>query len=121
MADMTTETTPNEDRFASGFDALDVADATVRELHEGCCQPLRSPRMERLAATIAEVRVRLNELADDQVQARSIVDVLADAGGQLGNLQVECCASERMPLYATTLTELFKVQRLLTRTFQLDH
>ncbi|MFP5331825.1 MAG: hypothetical protein ACLGHX_05665 [Acidimicrobiia bacterium] len=118
---MTAETTQNRERFGRGFEALDAADAAVRELHEGCCQPLRSPRMERLAATIADVRTRLTELGDDPADARAVVEVLSDAGGQLGTLQVECCAPGRMPLYTSTLTELFKVQRLVTGTFDLEH
>lgn len=118
---MTTETPPSENRFAPGLEALATAAETVRELHEGCCQPLRSPRMEQLTATITEIRVRLSELKDDPVEARAIVDVLVDAGGQLGTLQVECCAPGRMALYASTLTELSKVQRLLKRSFELEH
>ena len=112
---------PSSERFSDGFAALDVADEAVRELHEGCCQPLRSPRMEQLAATIDHARSRLSGLTDDPVEARAIIDVLSDAGGQLGNLQVECCAPARMPLYASTLGELSKVQRLLTRAFSLEH
>lgn len=109
------------DRFKAGFAALDVADEAVRELHEGCCEPLRSPRMEQLATTIDQARSRLAGLEDDPVEARAIIDVLADAGSQLGHLQVACCAPARMPLYTSTLGELFKVQRLLTGAFRLDH
>ena len=112
---------PSPDRFAAGLAALDLADEAVRELGEGCCQPSRSPRMEQLAATIDRARSRLAGLTDDPVEARAIVDVLSDAGGQLGNLQVECCAPARMSLYASTLGELSEVQRLLTRAFRLEH
>lgn len=114
-------TTSSNDRFTAGFEALDIADKAVQELHEGCCQPLRSPRMEHLAGTLEQVRSRLDALEDDPTEARAIIDVLSEAGGQLGNLQVECCAPARMPLYASTLVELTKVQRLLTQTFRLNH
>lgn len=77
--------------------------------------------MEQLAGTLDQVRSRLGMLEDDPVEARSIIDVLVDAGSQLGHLQVACCAPGRMPLYSSTLGELFKVQRLLTGAFQLDH
>lgn len=77
--------------------------------------------MERLAGTIGNARTRLAELGNDPVEARAIIDVLADAGGQLGHLQVACCAPARMPLYASTLVELSKVQRLLTGMFDLEH
>lgn len=111
----------NSERFAAGFAALDIADQNVQELHEGCCQPLRSPRMEQLAGTLAEARSRLAGVDDDPTTAVGVIDVLVDAGGQLGHLQVECCAPGRMALYASTLTELSKVQRLLKRTFELEH
>lgn len=77
--------------------------------------------MEQLAGTLDRARSRLADLGDDPAEARAIIDVLSEAGGQLGNLQVECCAPARMPLYASTLTELSKIQRMLTRTFELEH
>ena len=109
------------DRFSSAFEALDQAGEAVRELHEGCCQPLRSPRMERLAATIESARGRLGEIGEDPEIASEVVEILHDAGGQLGYLQVACCAPARMKLYATKLENLSKTQRLIKRTFDLEH
>lgn len=109
-----------DDRFADAQSALDAADEAVRELHEGCCQPLRSPRMEALAETLASARRRLDE-ADDPVSAEAVITVLEDAGGQLGFLQVACCTPARTRLYTETLENLARVQRLLTREHGLDH
>lgn len=101
--------------------ALEAAEDAVRELHEGCCQPLRSPRMEHLARTIGSARDRLGQMRDDPEIALQVVGILQDAGAQLGYLQVACCAPDRMKLYSTTLESLSKTQRLITRTFGLDH
>jgi hypothetical protein len=35
---------------------LDEALGVARDLHAGCCQPLRSPRMERLQTTLTRAR-----------------------------------------------------------------
>ena len=52
------------ERLAEVFPFLDAADEAVRELHENCCQPLRSPRMEMLAETITAARQRLDKAVD---------------------------------------------------------
>lgn len=109
-----------DDRFAAAYSSLDAADEAVRELHQGCCQPLRSPRMLALADTLTAARRRLDN-ATDPDSAEAVIAVLEDAGGQLGFLQVACCAPDRTRLYSETLDNLAKVQRLLTRTFGLDH
>jgi hypothetical protein len=101
--------------------ALDAADAAVEELHEGCCQPLRSPRIEALAATLARAREGATAIGDDGRQAIAVIDILEDAGAQLGHLQVACCTPARMKLYADTLASLSRVQRTLTREFDLEH
>lgn len=108
------------ERLAEAYPFLDAADEAVRELHEECCQPLRSPRMERLAKTITAARQRLDEASDGK-SAEAVISVLEDAGGQLGFLQVACCTPARTRLYAETLQNLSRVQRLLTREFDLDH
>jgi hypothetical protein len=109
-----------EDRFAAAYASLDAADEAVRELHEGCCQPLRSPRMVALADTLTTARRRLDDATDPE-SAEAVIAVLEDAGGQLGFLQVACCAPDRTRLYSETLDHLAKVQRILTRTFRLAH
>ena len=76
--------------------------------------------MEALAETIATARHRLDE-ADDPETAEAVIAVLEAAGGQLGFLQVACCTPARTRLYTETLNNLASVQRVLTRTFDLDH
>ncbi|HLU28324.1 MAG TPA: hypothetical protein VKZ65_07785 [Glycomyces sp.] len=106
--------------LSSAYPFLDAADGAVRELHEDCCQPLRSPRMEKLAQTITAARQRLDQAVDPE-SAEAVISVLEDAGGQLGFLQVACCTPARTRLYSETLQNLSRVQRLLTREFGLDH
>ncbi|HUG74622.1 MAG TPA: hypothetical protein VMM81_02990 [Acidimicrobiia bacterium] len=103
------------------FTALDAADAAVEELHEGCCQPLRSPRMEALANTLTRARVALDGVNGDGERAIGVIGLLEDAGAQLGHLQVACCTPARMKLYAETLASLSRVQRAVTREFGLEH
>jgi hypothetical protein len=109
------------DGLAAAFVALDAADSAVVELHEGCCQPLRSPRIEALAATLARARAALGAIDGDGRRAIRVIDVLEDAGAQLGHLQVACCTPARMKLYSDTLASLSRVQRTLTREFDLEH
>jgi len=106
--------------LSAAYSWLDAAAESVRELHEGCCQPLRSPRMEKLAGTIEEVRRLLGDAADAR-SAEAVTKVLQDAGGQIGWLQVACCTPARMRLYTETLENLSRVQRLLMREFDLEH
>ena len=106
--------------LGAAYPHLDAADDAVRELHEDCCQPLHSPRMEALATTISTARDRL-DAATDPESAEAVISVLEDAGGQLGFLQVACCTPARTRLYAETLENLSRVQRILTREFGLDH
>lgn len=77
--------------------------------------------MEHLQRTIDAARSQLGQIGDDAKAALQVVDILHDAGAQLGYLQVACCAPARMKLYATTLESLSKTQRLITRTFDLEH
>src|SRR5690606_41728907 len=100
-------------RLDSAYAALDAADDAVREFHEGCCQPLRSPRMETLAGTLQVARDRLEALADAD-SATAVRDALEDAGAQLGVLQVARCAPDRTPLYTETQDNLAKTQRLVS-------
>ena len=109
------------ERFAPAFAALDEADEAVRELHAGCCQPLRSPRMETLANTLDAARGKLGDLGDDPVTASVVIAILEDAGSQLGHLQVACCAPARTKLYSATLENLAQIQRLLTKSYALEH
>lgn len=108
-------------RFASGLVELEQAEEVVRELHAGCCQPLRSPRMEALSDTLRRARRALGELDGDTDAASEVIAILEEAGAQLGFLQVACCSPARIGLYTNALDRLGKTQRLITRTLGLDH
>ncbi len=71
--------------------------------------------MASLAETLHAARMSLGLVVDDTTR-RSALDLLMDAGAQIGHLQVGCCAFNRMPLHAEMLVELAKVQRALTKT-----
>ncbi len=107
--------------FTSAFASLDEADEAVKQLHEKCCQPLRSPRMEALTETLGAVRMRLDNLDTGATTATDVIDAIESAGSQIGELQVTCCAPARNVLYSSTLESLAEVQRLLTRWFGLEH
>jgi hypothetical protein len=93
------------------FAALDDCDAALIKLDKMCCDPGRSPRMKRLAMTLAEARSALTGLANGSSGGPVTVSHLEDAGSQLGSLQVGCCAPSRMPLYARMLENLTDIQR----------
>jgi hypothetical protein len=114
-------TTIDSSQLTSGLDALRRAEALVAELHEGCCQPLRSPRMEKLASTVREAQAALAGLSHDPDRAPDVVAMLEDAGSQLGYLQVACCTPARLELYTEALNCLARTQRLITRSLDLDH
>lgn len=107
--------------LSPAFEALDRCDAVLEDLSGRCCEPGRSPRMERLGETLGAGRSKLRAAGDDSQDAEAIITELEDAGAQLGWLQVGCCAPDRMPLYAEMLTELMKAQRAITREYQLGH
>lgn len=111
----------HDDRLTPAFSALDEADQTVQRLHAGCCQPLRSPRMEALAETLSSARRRLEQIDGDPTAAETVIEILENAGSQLGHLQVGCCAPGRMELYASTLTSLMKAQRAINRSLSPEH
>ncbi len=83
--------------------------AIVQRLHATCCEPGRSPRMERLTETLTLLGGSLAEggPVDDTMSA------LADAGAQVGWLQVACCSEKRMPLYEEIQQHLARVYRAL--------
>jgi hypothetical protein len=121
LATRTGFATADAHQFAAGLAQLAQAEEVVRELHEGCCQPLRSPRMEALSLTIRSARQALAELDGDERAASAVIDLLEDAGAQLGHLQVACCTPARTTLYTRALECLGTTQRLIKRTFDLDH
>ncbi len=76
--------------------------------------------MASLAETFDSARLSLSHIVDDD-SARLAIDLLENAGSQIGHLQIGCCALDRMPLYAEMLVELTKAQRAVTRTRDLGH
>lgn len=96
------------DPMRAALATLDDCDATLVRLDKMCCDPGRSPQMTRLANTLQAIRSHLDL---GLVQSDAALSALEDAGGQLGRLQVGCCAPARMPLYASMLAGLTEIQR----------
>jgi hypothetical protein len=114
---MTTETTP----FQEAGDILAKCDVSMDELEAKCCAPRRSPQMEELRRTLAQIRVQLARAHESWLASEATVEVLAEAGEQIGRLQVTCCAPSRMPLYEGLLNHLMQVQRIVKRHAKLAH
>jgi hypothetical protein len=114
---MTTETTPYQD----AGDLLEQCDVAMDELESKCCAPRRSPQMEELRRTLAQIEARLARAHESLDASEVAVEALAEAGEQLGRLQVTCCAPGRMPLYEGMLTNLMQVQRIVKRHAKLAH
>ena len=66
--------------------------------------------MLAIKESIASVRADLDKPGDDDVVIDRSISTLEDVGGQLGRLQVGCCAPARMPLYADALKHLATLQ-----------
>lgn len=75
--------------------------------------------MASLAETLNGARLSLSDVVDDAT-ATATLDLLEDAGAQIGDLQVGCCTLKRMPLYAEMLTELTRAQITVTKTQKPD-
>ncbi len=100
--------------------ALNKCDSALQKLEASCCEPGRSPRMASLAETLGAARLSLSHIVDEDT-ARLAIDLLENAGAQIGHLQIGCCALDRMPLYAEMLVELTKAQRAVTKARDLGH
>lgn len=96
------------DPIQTALSTLDDCDATLVRLDKMCCAPSRSPQMAQLADTLSKARVHLDVGLE---QSEDALRTLEDAGGQLGRLQVGCCAPARMPLYASMLEGFTNIQR----------
>lgn len=75
--------------------------------------------MADLRATIDEAASNLDTVTEDH--GSKLIANLESAGGQIGTLQVTCCAPSRLPLYARMLDDLTKVQRTVTSRLELEH
>lgn len=111
----------NDPLLAAGIEELQRARELAEELHAGCCEPLRSPRMKALAATLEAAHTAVSGLDQNPATAEHVVTLFEDAGAQLGYLQVACCTPARTKLYSESLRCLGRTQRLIKRSLDLGH
>jgi hypothetical protein len=111
----------SDDSLAVTRQALAGCDAVVDRLHKMCCEPDRSPRMLAIKDTIASVRADLDTSSDDTGALDRALASLMDIGAQIGYLQVGCCATARMPLYADALNHLSVAQLNIDRPAGMTH
>ncbi|MGQ0850115.1 MAG: hypothetical protein ACT4OP_13590 [Actinomycetota bacterium] len=107
------------DPLAEARSALGESEAVVERLHKMCSDPERSPRMAAIKDSLLAIRRDLN--AGEPESMDLALDRLRDVGGQLGALQVECCAPGRMPLNAEALIRLNKIQLGISRDLGVAH
>jgi hypothetical protein len=101
--------------------ALAHTDGVIDRLHKMCCEPDRSPRMLALKASIASATKDIDAGPSDPAALDRAIATLVDVGGELGKLQVECCAPARMPLYADALEHLTDVQLNINKSVGRGH
>ena len=107
------------DTIEPAFEALDACNGALGALDLSCCDPGRSPRMAELGATLTEARVKLRAATvHPETAGPAALEVLEQAGSQVGRLQVTCCAPDRMPLYAEILENLTKAQMTLAKVLR---
>ncbi|HSG80169.1 MAG TPA: hypothetical protein VLD62_11360 [Acidimicrobiia bacterium] len=97
--------------------ALDTCSEVVAELDLRCCDPGRSPSMQRLAETIDRARAHLS----DDPSVEGFWMEVEDAGAQVSRLQVACCAPNRLPLYTRVLGELTAARMAFDSAHGLGH
>jgi len=76
--------------------------------------------MAQLEETLNRTRAALARARSD-TDPHDMIAQIEGAGAQVGELQVTCCTLTRMPFYTEILTELTKVQRTITTTYDLGH
>ncbi len=107
------------DTIEPAFEALDACNGALGALDLSCCDPGRSPRMAELGATLTEARVKLRAATvHPETAGPAALEVLEQAGSQVGRLQVTCCVPDRMPLYAEILENLTKAQMTLAKVLR---
>lgn len=94
-------------------------ETVVARLHKLCCEPERSPRLAAIEDSLVAIRGDLGS-GDPESLDRALSGV-ADIGEEIGRLQVHCCATARMPLYAEVLTLLNRIQLGITKELGLSH
>ncbi len=70
--------------------------------------------MEALQESMRRVRAGLDSFEAEAATRDAMLQELVDAGGEIGRLQIECCAPGRMPLYSELLAGLSRTQRMIT-------
>lgn len=100
---------------------LAEAAATVARLDALCCDPGRSPRIAAVARRIDSARAAVTGRGFDPAEGQRVLDLLGEAGGLVGELQVGCCTPARMPLYASLLESLAAAQRSLATELGTGH
>lgn len=112
----------NHAELSPAFAALTDAEEALDELHAMCCEPERSPRMAAIGAVLTDVRASLGRMPrEGDAAAHAALDSLEDAGAQIGRLQIGCCATGRLPLYALMLERLTVIQLEVNRTLDRGH
>ncbi len=77
--------------------------------------------MAALGIALAGVRDGMRGMTDGDDRADTLLAQLEEAGAQIGRLQVGCCASNRLPLYAEMLESLTQVQLKISKSLGRDH
>lgn len=95
--------------------ALGDARTALIKLDKLCCEPGRSPAMAALGETLDRAEAALGH--DDD----AAISLLEDAGGQVGRLQVGCCAPARLPLYARMLEDFANAQLSINKARGAGH
>ena len=115
-----TSGTPSAEELRKADEALERCERVVEKLHKLCCEPDRSPRMERILTDIDRARAQIDGF-DGRESASQIIETLEGIGAQVGHLQVACCTEARMPLYAETLSGLASTQIHIARSIGTGH
>ncbi len=100
--------------------ALDRCDVVVSRLHKMCCEPDRSPEMASIERALGAVRACLTSTTDAVAMDEVLAQIEA-IGSRLGRLQVGCCTSARLPLYADALANLNEIQLTVSRARGTGH
>ena len=93
--------------------AIADSSAVVERLHLTCCEPGRSPRMERLTATLSAVGGAITRAGEDESARAEAATLIEEAGAQVGWLQVACCSEKRLPMYTQVLANLTTAHMVL--------
>ena len=91
-------------------ESLEGCTAVPARLDAMCCEAGRSPRPAALADTLTEAQSEVAAADEGGAPADAVLEQPEVTGGQVGRLQVGCCAPGRLPLRADLLKGLTKAQ-----------